>query len=68
MANYLQHKAHDNIFIIFLRDGLVPYLRVTIARMKHNSLFEHEKTMVIYEESMGNPIEYQKFVETNKII
>jgi hypothetical protein len=66
LVSCLQHKADDNIFTIFFRASLVPYLRVAAPSMKPNSLFEHKKTIVTCEENMGNPMEYQKLFEPSK--
>jgi hypothetical protein len=66
LVDCLQHKADDNLLIIFFKDSLVPYLRVTTLSMKPNSLFEHKKAIVTCEENMGNPTEYQKLLEPPK--
>jgi hypothetical protein len=65
LANCLEHKANDNLLTIFFRVGLVPYMRVATIGMKRNSLFEHKEIMVC-EESMGDPTEYQKLLEPPK--
>jgi len=67
LVNYLQHKVDDSLLTIFFRAGLITYLKVVIVSMKCNSLFEHKEVVVIYEESMGDPIEYQKLLEPSKL-
>jgi hypothetical protein len=66
LANCLQYKANDRLFTIIFRDSFIPYLRVATVGIKRNSLFEHKEVAVTCEESMGNPTEYQKFLELLK--
>ncbi len=42
-------------------------MRVAIAVMKHNNLFEHKETTITYEESMGDPTKYLKLLEPLKL-
>jgi len=67
LVNYLHHKVDDSLFTIFFKAGLITYLKVVIVSMKCNSLFKHKEVVVIYEESMGDPIKYQKLLEPSKL-
>ncbi len=66
LANCLQHKAIDNLLTTFFRVGLVPYLRIAIAGIKKNTIFEHKESMVTCEEIMANVEEYQKLLKPPK--
>jgi hypothetical protein len=66
LVDCLQHKAVDNLLTIFFKASLVLDLRVATLGMKPNSLFEHKEAIVTCEENMGDPMEYQKFLEPPK--
>jgi hypothetical protein len=68
LANYLQHKVNDNLLTTFFRVGLVRYLRITIAGMKRDTLFEHKEYTVTCEEIMANTKKYQKLLEPPKTL
>jgi hypothetical protein len=63
LVNCLQHKVDDSLLTIFFKASFVPYLKVDALGMKPNSLFKHKKIIVICEENMGDPMEYQKLLE-----
>jgi hypothetical protein len=52
LAKFLQHKANNILLTIFFWARLVPYLQITIARMKQDTLFEHKESIVTCEETM----------------
>jgi hypothetical protein len=66
LANCLQHKANDNLLIIFYKVGLVPYLKVATISMKCNSLFEHKEIVVTCEDCTSDPTKYQKLLKPPK--
>lgn len=66
LVNRLQHKVDDNLLTTFFRVGLVPYLQIATARMKRDTLFEHKKFAVNFEEIMVDAEEYQKLLEPLK--
>jgi hypothetical protein len=49
LANYLNHKTNDSLFITLLWTKLVPYLQVAIIGMKWDTLFLHIKVMLTCE-------------------
>ncbi len=63
LANYLNHKVDNNLFMTLFQAGLVPNLWVTNIRMKRDTLFLHKKTTMTYEKSMGDANEYWKLLE-----
>jgi hypothetical protein len=54
LANCLQDKANESLFTTLIHVILVPYLQITIVRMKKNILFEHKEVTSTYEKSMDN--------------
>ncbi len=58
LANYLHHKANNNLFTTFFQVGLVPYLWVTTIGMKRNNLFFHKKVAMTCEKGIGDANEY----------
>lgn len=58
LANCLNQKANDSLPTTFFRLRLVPYLQVTTARMKRDTLFLHKKVTVTCEENMDDANEY----------
>jgi hypothetical protein len=58
LANSFQHQVDDNLLTTFFQSSLQPYLWITILGMQMDTLFEHKKTTITCEESMGDPNEY----------
>jgi hypothetical protein len=52
LANSLQHKIIDNFLTFIFRFGLQPYLHVTRARMKRETLQQHKEVALVCEEGI----------------
>jgi hypothetical protein len=66
LANYLQHKANDNLLTSFLGVGLLPCLWIAIERMKQDTFLKHKKFAFTCEEPIEDVEEYQKLLEPSK--
>lgn len=62
LANYLNHKADDNLHMTFFQIRSIPYLRVATTGMIQDTLFFHKKAMVTCEENMGDILEIPRRV------
>jgi hypothetical protein len=64
LANYL-HVIATNVFItIFFKAILLPYLRLTTANMRRNTLTEHKEVVVVCEESGLISLNYNVLLTT----
>ncbi len=48
-ANNLQHKTTNSFITIVFKSKLQPYLHVTIASMKRETLQQHKETTLVCE-------------------
>jgi hypothetical protein len=63
LANCLNHKVDVSLFMTFFQVRLVPYLRVTITRVKRDTLFFHKNVTMTCKTNMGDVNEYWKLLE-----
>jgi hypothetical protein len=71
LANYLQVKTIDDFLTTIVKVGLLPYLRLTIAGMRINTLIEHKEAVVVCEESELISLSYNALLttsETNAVV
>jgi len=67
LANFLQVKVTIFFFTIVLRASLLPYLRLTTASMKRNTLIEHKEVVVVCEESGPISMNYNVLLTTLEV-
>jgi hypothetical protein len=53
LANNLQHKTINSFLIIIFKYGLQPYLHVTKASTKKETLQQHKETTLVCEEGVS---------------
>ncbi len=66
LTNYLKVRSTNVFLIVVIKPSLLPYLKLTTASMKRNTLIEHKEAIIVCEESGLFSMSYNVLLTTRE--